>query len=143
VSADVIITGDLSRAVREFLARSETAIVREVVLAADRVATEAQAGAPVKTGRFRGSIESYVQAGQAQIRAGVRVGGATAPYARYVRFSRRERAIVGPIAPGAARADLGELRGTAYQLLVQRPMRLESARLVAALGQHLRAAWGR
>lgn len=59
-------------------------VLREEV---QTIADQAEAKAPVKTGRFRNSIETFTRIGDDEIRVGVGVGGSAAPHAYYVRFA--------------------------------------------------------
>lgn len=123
----LVVSDGMADAIRRVLAGLGDSLARDLVAAAEDIAAQAETSAPVKTGALKRSIRAFVKVYPDEVRAGVGVGGSSAPHAFYVKW--------GKAGPGA--------RGkSVWQEALRKPMLARADVLATALGKRIASNLG-
>lgn len=118
----VVMETRLAEAIQRTIDGLKDQTARGLVTAAEAVADDAEGKVPVKTGRLKRSIRAFVKAFPDEVRAGVGIGGETAPYAYFVKF--------GPKGPGPRNKSV-------WQETMRKPMLARADEVAAKLAKQI------
>ena len=91
-----IVHDGLADAVKRILDKLDDGVGARVLERVEDIVDTARPQVPVKTGKLRASLDSYIRTTESDIAVGAKMGGTRAPYAYQVAFKRPRRLALGP-----------------------------------------------
>lgn len=85
---DATLSDGLEDVLRRIVDRATGSAGRVLGAALDEIKDAATQAVPVKSGKLRDSLQRYTNIGESEVRSGLRMGSAIAPYAYKVKFAK-------------------------------------------------------